>query len=499
MSIVQNLAVSARRWPARIALEAETGITYADLWRRVHGLAGWLRREGLQEGDRAALVLANSIEYVVAYYAILSAGGIAVALNSAAKSRDFGSWLAHCGATWLFAEPGNAEVNAACQGLATPPRRVDVDLGGKWLGGIPEAADAPPQGFPGDRPAAIIYTSGTTGTPKGVLLSHGNLASNAAAIVQYLELGEHDRIVNVLPFYYSYGNSVLHSHLAVGATIVLAENMVFPHLIVEMLARSRATRFAGVPSTFLLMLSRGRLAEYDLSALRQVMQAGGAMPPAIVDRLREALPQVQIVIMYGQTEATARICWLPPARLAEKPGSVGIAIPGVRLRVVREDGAEVGPDESGEVCVQGPNVMLGYWDNPAATAAAIRDGWLHTGDIGRLDRDGYLYLDGRRSDMIKTGAHRVYPEDVEAVISELPGVLEVAVVGMNDEVLGEAVRAVIVAAEGAEIEPQQVRAYCRARLANYKIPKVIEFRQSLPRTASGKIQRQVLWERKKLS
>jgi acyl-CoA synthetase (AMP-forming)/AMP-acid ligase II len=246
------------------------------------------------------------------------------------------------------------------------------------------------------------------------------------------------------------------------------------------------------------MLSRGRLAEYDLSALRYLTQAGGAMPPAVVKRVREALPAAQLIIMYGQTEATARISWLPPDRLDEKLGSAGVAIPGVTLRILKEDGTEASVGEAGEVCVKGPNVMLGYWNNPQATAAVLRDGWLHTGDMGHIDQDGYLFLVGRRSDMIKTGAHRVHPQDIEAVIMEMPGVAEVAVVGMEDEVLGEAIRAVIVAAENGAPDPLQVKAYCRARLANYKVPKVVEFRTSLPRTASGKIIRQTLAERKQV-
>lgn len=494
MTVIHNLQQSAQRWPDRVALRATSPLAYSELWQRVRAASSWLQRKGFRPGDRAAIVLGNTPEYVIAYYGILAAGGVAVALNSAAKSRDLGIWLSHCRASWLFADSANTEVAAA---LPMDVRRVDVDVDQGWKEGAVGAADPDWELLGAGQAAAIIYTSGTTGAPKGVLLSHANLASNAAAIVEYLSLSEQDRIVNVLPFHYSYGSSVLHSHIAAGAQIVLADNLVYPHVVVEAISQHRATGFAGVPSTFLLLLSRGRLDQYDLSSLRYVTQAGGAMPPVVAERLQQALPQASVIVMYGQTEATARISWLPPARLTEKPGSVGIAIPGVSLRIVRGGGSEAAPGETGEVCIRGPSVMLGYWNNPEATVAVLRDGWLHTGDMGHLDAEGYLYLAGRRSDMIKTGAHRVHPQDIEAVIMEIAGIAEVAVVGIDDEMLGEAVMAVVVMEDGAQVDPQRIKAYCRANLANYKVPKVVEFRSSLPRTASGKVQRQMLSERKR--
>lgn len=495
-SIVWNLQRSAQRWPGRVAITAgANSVSYADLWNRVGSAARFLSRNGLTRGERVALVFENSIDYVVLYYGVLAAGGVAVALNAAAKARDHVSWLRHSGATWLFSRAGNPEARAAITSLAGGIRHEELDAadGTSWV--APDAGPFP-QATGEATPAAIMYTSGTTGSPKGVLLSHGNLAANAAAIATYLQLTEQDRTVNVLPFYYSYGSSVLHSYLAAGGELVLVENLVYPHLVVEALARHRATGFAGVPSTFLLLLSRGRLAEHDLSSLRYLTQAGGPMAPAVMERVREALPHASLVIMYGQTEATARISWLPPERLRDKLGSVGVAIPGVSLQVVREDGSPAAPRETGEVRVRGANVMLGYWNDPQATSGVLKDGWLHTGDMGHLDEDGFLFLSGRRSDMIKTGAHRVYPQDIESVIMELPGVAEVAVVGVEDEVLGEAVKAIVVPAQGAAPDVQQIKAHCRANLAMYKIPKVVEFRASLPRTGSGKVIRQALTQGK---
>lgn len=445
----------------------------------------------MSRGERVALVLENSPEFVALYYGVLAAGGVAVALNAAAKARDYRGWISHCSATWLFTRQGNGEIAGALEGL-NAIRHVQLEAGAEpWADFADEVPGAPAE-FQPDEPAAILYTSGTTGSPKGVLLSHGNLAANAASIIEYLGLTAQDSIVNVLPFYYSYGSSVLHSHLGAGGEIILAENLVYPHMVVEALARHRASGFAGVPSTFLLLLSRGRLAEHDLSALRYMTQAGGGMSTVVMERLMAALPGTRLIIMYGQTEATARISWLPPENLRQKLGSVGVAIPGVSIRVVNEQGAAAAPGETGEVCVRGPNVMLGYWNDPGATSQVLRDGWLYTRDMGYLDQDGYLFLAGRRSDMIKTGAHRVYPLDIESVIMEVAGVAEVAVVPMEDEILGEAIRAVVVPSEGASLDPLKIKAHCRAQLALYKVPKVVEFCDALPRTASGKVVRHAL-------
>jgi acyl-CoA synthetase (AMP-forming)/AMP-acid ligase II len=238
-----------------------------------------------------------------------------------------------------------------------------------------------------------------------------------------------------------------------------------------------------------------KLSQYDLSGIRYLTQAGGAMSPALTQKLREAMPQASLFVMYGQTEATARLTYLPPERLEQKLGSVGVPLSGVRIEIRGEDGAALPVGAVGEVWVNGPNVMLGYWRNQAATAEVKRDGWLKTGDMGRLDDEGFLYLVGRRSDMIKSGAHRIYPQDIEEVIAELPQVQEAAVVGVEDDLLGQAIRAYVVPAGSESLTPMQVQAHCKARLANYKVPKSVEIVTSLPRTASGKVRRAELLER----
>jgi long-chain acyl-CoA synthetase len=486
-SLIASLRASADVHAARCAVESDGAqVNYAELWRRSAAVASLLRRHGVCAGDRVAVLLPNSVEYVAAYYGALMAGAVVVPLNVAAKPRDVATWLSHSGAKFLFATRGSTAVAAVLVQMAEAPLVLAVEDAAEGGDHIAPAAVGP------DHPAAILYTSGTTGRPKGVVLSHRNLARNAASIVSYLGLSSGDSIVTVLPFYYSYGNSVLHSHLMAGAKLILEPNFVYPHAVVETLSRRRSTGLAGVPSTFALLLARVNLQSYDLGGLRYVTQAGGAMSAALTRRLRAALPTADIIVMYGQTEATARLTYLPPRDLDRKPGSVGVPIPGVQIQVRREDGRPAAAGEEGEVWARGPNVMLGYWRDPDATREVLREGWLKTGDMGYLDVDGYLFLKGRRTDIIKVGANRIHPAEIEEVVAELQGVQEAAVIGVDDEMLGQVIKVFIVPVPGCSLSPMQVQAHCREHLAAYKIPKHVEFVNSLPRTASGKVRRVAL-------
>ncbi len=487
--------------PAGIALaDGERQVDYAAFWAQACAFAQALRTRGLVPGERVALLLPNRIEAAVAVYGCWLAGGIAVPLNVQARARDFEPWLRHCGARHVVHEAGHTDAEFALAALDHAPVAWTLSPGKPIVSGThADVADFDTRAPDANAPALILYTSGTTGAPKGVTLTHANALANAQAVVQYLALTADDSVLGLLPFYYAYGASVLHTHLLSGARIVLSPGLAFPHLMLETLARERITGLSGVPSTFAMLLDRARLDAYDLSALRYVTQAGGAMPQALAQRLRNALPAPKLYVMYGQTEATSRLTWLPPELLDDKPGSVGIAVDGVTLRIAREDGTSASAGEEGEVQASGANVMQGYWNAPEATAAALQDGWLRTGDLGHLDADGFLFLAGRRSDMIKTGAHRVHPGDIEEVIAEVPGVAENAVIGVDDDTLGQVVKAFVVAraaprdadAPAASLD-LAIKAHCRSRLAPYKIPRQIEFVDALPRTASGKVRRAAL-------
>ncbi len=468
--------------------------SYWDLQAAIAGAAAGLAGRAPTRGARVALLLRNSPQYVALYYGALTAGLVAVPLNAQERASVLARQIAHCEASILVGSTDHPEwpalsaaaATAGCAVVPIAPRDDDSALE-QFLRDLSGPRATPPAPQPHEL-ASIIYTSGTTGRPKGVMLSHGNLATNARAIISYLEITASDRGLCVLPFHFSYGNSVLHSHLLAGAELVLEDNLAYPHLTVQRLQDDAITGFAGVPSTFALLLGRCNLRDFDLSKLRYLTQAGGAMGRPLIERLRAELPAVQLFIMYGQTEATARLTYLPPAKLTDKLGSVGIPVAGVEIDV-QLDGRSVAVGEVGEIVARGDSIMQGYWNDSTATHEVLRDGWLRTGDLGHLDPEGFLYIDGRSVDMIKVGAFRVSPQEIEEVISAVPGVEEVCAAAMPDDLLGQAVKAVIVRTEGATVDERAVKAHCRQHLAAYKVPKTVEFVSVMPRTASGKIQR----------
>lgn len=444
----------------------------------------------------------NSPEYIAIYYGVLAAGGVAVGLNTTAKARDILNWLNHCEASWLFASTHQSELSDIAGSVGANMCQIMVgDVNTRYAkdkytyledicsesNGCKKMAD--PVVDPASQAAAIIYTSGTTGRPKGVTLSHRNLTSNANSILKYLELTSSDRTMNILPFYYSYGNSVMHTHLVSGACLLLENSMVYPHKIIEKMETEKVTGFAGVPSTYALLMNRVKFEDYDLSSIRYMTQAGGAMATAHVSRFTEQLPDIKFYVMYGQTEATARITYLPPDNLKNKLGSVGIPIPDVDVEIQDSNGNKVEAGTIGELCVKGENVMLGYWNDKEKTNEVMRNGWLRTGDLAQCDDDGYISIVGRSTDMIKTGAHRISPQEIEEVILELNDVEEVAVLGNPDEILGQIIKAIIVAKKGKELNVRNIKAHCHKNLASYKIPKEIEFMDKLPKTATGKVQK----------
>jgi acyl-CoA synthetase (AMP-forming)/AMP-acid ligase II len=495
-TIIQRFGeMAARAGIATALVWRGTRWTYRDLQVAVAGAAGGIAARAPARGARVALLLRNSPQYVALFYGTLAAGRVAVPLNAQERASVLARQIEHCEASLLAGAtdhpewPALAAAAAArgCEILPISPRDDDTCLEQflREVGDVKPGMVQPPS--PSDL-ACIIYTSGTTGRSKGVMLSHGNLAANTESIISYLGLKPSDRGLCVLPFHFSYGNSVLHTHLLAGAELILEDSFAYPHLTVKRLQDDGVTGFAGVPSTFALMLGRCNLRDFDLSRLRYLTQAGGAMGRPLIERLRAELPAAQLFIMYGQTEATARLTYLPPAQLVNKLGSVGIGIPGVEIDV-QLDGRSVATGEIGEICARGASIMQGYWNDPVATNDVLRDGWLHTGDLGHRDDDGYLYIDGRSVDMIKVGAFRVSPQEIEEVISAVPGVEEVCAAGVEDEMLGQAVKAVIVRRGDVELDERAIKAHCRQHLASYKVPKLVEFVSVMPRTSSGKIQR----------
>jgi acyl-CoA synthetase (AMP-forming)/AMP-acid ligase II len=296
----------------------------------------------------------------------------------------------------------------------------------------------------------------------------------------------------VLPYHYVYGSSVLHTHLAVGGSIVQAGTTAFPVRVLETAQDEGCTGLSGVPSTFAALLRVGDPGRFDMSRLRYLTQAGGPMNQALAARVRAAFPRAKLFVMYGQTEASARLSYLPPEDLDRKPGSVGVPVRGVAISVVDATGRPVRPGTLGEVIATGSNVMMGYLREPAATRHALRGGALHTGDIGFLDRDGYLYISGRHSEMISSGGHRIGPQEIEDVVSAMSDVEECAVVGVEDDMLGQRIVAVVVPRDGRQPDPRAVQRACLDVLPRHKVPSEVRLVADLPRSDRGKLLRTVV-------
>lgn len=478
--------------------------TYAELGEHVHDIRQRIARSGFRRGERVLLWLENSPRFVAAWIAVLALRGVAVPLHAQTPIAEVlrllrnvsATGLVVSGATWM-SSAGQILIENGCSqtGLAAETEmresvadhlrfvlRADGVDEGRFHGEVERASE---------NLAQIIHTSGSTGQPKGVMLSHANLIANARAVCASLALTQDDAVMAVLPFAFSYGNSVLLTHLLTGGCVVI-ENTPYPQSIVERMQAEEVTSLAGVTSTFAMLLRQSADAPPVLPDLRTLTHAGGPLPAALLARMRTAFPRQRIFLMYGQTEASPRLTCLPPEELNRKPTSVGRAIQGVSLGIARADGRPAAAGELGEVLASGENIMQGYWGDPAATAATLRDGWLHTGDLGRLDDEGYLTLAGRNDEMIKSGDYRVGPAEVEAVLLDHPQVREAAVVGIDDAVLGQALCAVVILAPDASVGERELLAYCAKRLPPYKRPRQIRLIDSLPRTLSGKILRQRL-------
>ena len=483
-------AIGAQTFGESCALKHQDHrLSYRELNVRRLAFATYLVERGVTPGDRVLLVVENSLEYVIAYFGVLTTGATLVPVNPDTTGLAIRALLHDCQAKRLIARASTLRrLGLEDLGKIAIPLHTSYAHNCEEFFRLEDRSTPFPPLFPSTL-ALILYTSGTTGRPKGVMLSHGNLLANTQSIISYLEITNSDSIVNVLPFSHSFGNSVLLTHLAAGAQVVVENRFMYPAKVVETLQAERPTGFSGVPSTYYILFNKTNFASHDWSFLRYISQAGGGMRVETVRRLESLLPNTKIFIMYGQTEASARLTYVPPEMLFEKIGSIGVAIPGVEVRVLDEQGRDVAGDEIGEIVARGPNIMLGYLNE--GSRHAIKDGWLHTGDMARRDNDGFIYVIARRSDFLKVGSYRISPGEIEEVIGGLPGVEDVACVGTDDELLGEAVVA-CVSCPRRYFDPELVRKQCAQRLPSYKVPKYVIYEPDIPRTASGKKKYSVL-------
>jgi long-chain acyl-CoA synthetase len=508
---------SATRLPAKVCLvSGGRRLTYREVDTMANRLANAMIAAGMRRGDRVALFLGNTVEAVVSIFAVLKAGGVFVPINCSTKHQKLDYILRNCGARGLVTEArtassglvgavmrGNIDIQfVVVTGEDVPDSQVRTDrvltfntVQSMYSGSLPACANVDLD------LACLIYTSGSTGEPKGVMSDHSNVEFASGSIIEYLHNTENDVVINVLPLSFDYGLYQLLMTSRLGGTLVLEHSFAFPNEILQVMAQERVTGFPAVPTMF-AMLANLDLSRFDLSALRYATNTGAALPLSHIRQIRRKLPGVRLYSMYGLTE-TKRTLYLPPEELDARPDSVGIPIPGTETWLEDEEGRRLPAGETGELVVRGRHVMRGYWDDPNATAKRFRPGPLpgervcRTGDLFRTDADGFFYFVGRQDDMLKCRGEKVAPKEIENVLYEIAGVVEAAIVGVPDPVLGQAIKALLVVM-GRQITEAEVRAHCKANLEDFMVPKYIEFCDQLPKTSSGKIAKKDLTMREEL-
>jgi acyl-CoA synthetase (AMP-forming)/AMP-acid ligase II len=418
----------------------EGSYTYAEVQSWTKAFAAFLLRQNCTPGERVILAGENSLFWIAAYLGTMRAGLIVVPLPTEVQASELRHVLRATGARFAFLQHSFADRHQPEFRELT----VIQDRDGEAVHHEYAGFEIPPARSNGHEIAALMFTSGSTGMPRGVMISHRNIVANTLSIIESLHLTSRDRIMAVLPFHYCFGASLLHTHLRVGGSVVVDHRFMFPEVVLRRMQEAHCTGFAGVPSHYQILLRRSALRTMSFPCLRYVQQAGGHLAPALVRELRQALPGSEVYLMYGQTEATARLSCLPPEEVDRRPNSIGRGIPGVTLRVLDEQGNCVKPGEVGEIVATGENIGRGYWGERTEDSSCFRDGALYTGDLATVDDEGFLYIVDRAKDFVKCGSIRVSCRSVEEKLLECSELVEAAVIGIPDEVLGEAVQAFVV-------------------------------------------------------
>ena len=517
MRVETFLRESARRFPGKTALvapragaqgTAEVRLSYADFDADTNRLAHALRTAGVGRGERVIIFLSNSIEAVVSIFATLKAGGVFSVVNPGTKPDKLAYILNKYRAAAIITEERLLPIAtaAACRAPSVAFTLATGSQAGHDQGALPAGVQSyeavlaaspahPPQTAGIDLDLAmIVTTSGSTGLPKGVMMTHQNIVAAATSITTYLESRAEDIVLSALPLAFDYGLYQLLMSVRMGSTLILEKSFVYPAVVLQKLKTEKVTGFPLVPTMVALLLQRKDLAPDMFPELRFITSTAAALPPPQILRLRELFPRARIFSMYGLTECK-RCTWLPPEQLDRRADSVGIAIPGTEAYVVDEQGRKVAPGVVGELVIRGAHVFKGYWDNEEATNRMLRPGpfpWekvLYTGDLFKTDAEGFLYFVGRKDDIIKSAGEKVSPKEVENVLYALPGVRGAVVVGVPDRVLGMAIKAVLVVDPQVRLTAREVIGHCAARLEQFMVPKLVEFRDALPQTQTGKIRR----------
>jgi long-chain acyl-CoA synthetase len=507
MRVEEFLRASAARNPDKTAIVAGgRRLSYAELDDLSDRLAASLDAHGIRRGDRVLVFMDNCWEAAVSIFAALKAGAVFSPINPSTKADKLGFVMRNCRAAAVLTQAKLAGVAAAAMEEATSVHLAIVvgDAAGALPGALSfeDCLTAEPyrvehRGIDVDL-AMLIYTSGSTGRPKGVMMTHRNMEAASASITSLLGNTSDDIVLSVLPLSFNYGLYQLIMMIRVGGTLVLEKSFAFPQAIFETMRRERVTGFPLVPTMAAMILQMRDLEPGSFPDLRYVTNTAAALPPAHIAHLRALWPDARIHSMYGMTECK-RCTALSPDELDRRPESVGVAIPNTEAYIVDASGARVPHGETGELVIRGPHVMQGYWEDAAATDAVLRPGdhpWervLYTGDLFRADAEGYLYFVGRKCDIIKSRGEKVPPREVEAALLNCPGILEALVVGVPDPLLGHAIKALVVASD-PQPAARDVFRHCAKNLEDYMVPKSIEFRDELPRTATGKVSRRLALE-----
>jgi long-chain acyl-CoA synthetase len=484
-NLASLLANSAEKGGDRIAVKLDDlEVNYSVLDEGAKRVAGMLREKGVEAGDRVGIMLPNVPYFPTVYYGILRAGGVVVPMNVLLKGREVEFYLSDPDAKLLFAWHDFAEAaetgaeKAGTEVVLVKPGEFEELVGGQDP--LEELAERA-----ADDTAVILYTSGTTGKPKGAELTHSNMKTNAEIAGELIEVSDDDVELGALPLFHSFGQTCnMNGAIAVGAMMTQLPRFD-PDKALEIIERDKVTIFQGVPTMYNAMLHSDKRDDFDTSTLRFCMSGGSAMPEELMRNFEEAF-DCKILEGYGLSETSPVASFNHPDR-ERKPGSIGTPIRGVEMKLVDDDGNDLDEGEVGEIAIKGHNVMKGYWNRPDATEEVMKDGWFHTGDMGKIDEDGYFFIVDRKKELIIRGGYNVYPREVEEVLYEHPAVQEAAVIGVDDEKMGEEVGAAVVLKKGEDVSEDDLRSYVKENVANYKYPRKIWFCDELPKGPTGKI------------
>jgi long-chain acyl-CoA synthetase len=491
-------------------------ITYGKLNDRSTQFANALMQLGINRHDRVIIFLDNSIESVISIWSILKTGAVFIVLNGSIKANKLEYIIKDSEAKFIIADSKKSEVvkdalirnrnsikviwignNAVQEGLSINSEYVFNELTDNQNVRISKnLADRLSKIIDYDL-ATLIYTSGSTGEPKGVISSHFNMISAARSIIEYIENDHNDIILEVLPLSFDYGLYQIIMSVMFGGTLVLETSFMFPIKIVQIIEKEHITGFPIVPTIIALLLKMKDIEKYKFDSLRYISNTGAAFPVPHIQKFYQLFPHIKIFSMFGLTECK-RISYLPPSEIRNRPSSVGKAIPNCEVFILDENGIEVPSGEIGELVVRGSNVMRGYWNAPELTEKVYRKGLyqgetlLYSGDLFRKDEEGYLYFLGRKDDMIKSKGERISPKEIENVLCSIDGISEAAVIGVPDEILGQAIKAFIVKKDGSNIMSNDILYYCSKNMESFLIPKFLEFIKELPKSPNGKIDKKIL-------